>query len=309
MGLCSALPGRSTPGLGGEQTGSLGEAGISANPCRCGAAPRAVLGWAGSEPGGLRAREPAPREPACTGVNAQSQHPECSSRGAREGHQEQRWAWGEGVGAEAGSCSPDVPASGCSTSSVSELHPGFVPPLHPPGVLVPTMGQEPCADPSEHHPSSPIPLPSSGVTVFCRMKFTIRILSKEEVWLKAAQGIWALVHYLHYLCCGALENQGGKGEGGHQNPGKEAGKQWESDCWALAALAVGCGGGFVSMESRALLKGNAGVGKGKHMVLAVSTHLVVTATSWWLSGLCCRLSGFLRSHWYCRKRSFGARTP
>lgn len=32
------------------------------------------------------------------------------------------------------------------------------------------------------------------------------------------------------LCCVALENKGGKGEGVHQNPGKEEGKKWGAGC-------------------------------------------------------------------------------
>lgn len=38
-------------------------------------------------------------------------------------------------------------------------------------------------------PAGSIPLPRSGVTVLCKMKFTIRILSKEKLGLKAALGI------------------------------------------------------------------------------------------------------------------------
>ena len=59
---------------------------------------------------------------------------------------------------------------------------------------VPAAGQEPCCRSRlSITTAGPVPLPRSGVTVFCRMKFTIRILSKEKVWLKAALGIQTCV--------------------------------------------------------------------------------------------------------------------
>lgn len=59
---------------------------------------------------------------------------------------------------------------------------------------VPTMEQEPsCRSRLSVTPAGPVPLPRSGVIVFCRMKFTIRILSKEKLWLKAALGIQTCV--------------------------------------------------------------------------------------------------------------------
>lgn len=84
---------------------------------------------------------------------------------------------------------------------LSELHPGFLlPSASSLGVVrllempVPATGQKPyCRPRLSITPAGPVPLPRSGVIVFCRMKFTIRILSEEKLWLKAALGIQTCV--------------------------------------------------------------------------------------------------------------------
>lgn len=59
------------------------------------------------------------------------------------------------------------------------------------------------------------------MTVFSKMKFTIRILSKEKLGLQASLRIQTGVV--------ALESREGKG-GVHQTPGKEVGKKQGSGC-------------------------------------------------------------------------------
>lgn len=59
------------------------------------------------------------------------------------------------------------------------------------------------------------------MTVFCKMKFTIRILSKEKLGLKGSLRIQT----------GGVAPERGEGKGGvHQSPGKEVGKKQGSAC-------------------------------------------------------------------------------
>lgn len=97
--------------------------------------------------------------------------------------------WSRGT---AGSCSPNLPASGCRSKSTCLSSPLFYSPQDgkAAGVPVPRiLGQDSsCSSRLSITNVIPIPLPKSDVTVFCRMKCTTRILNNEKLCLKAALG-------------------------------------------------------------------------------------------------------------------------